>query len=279
MMAARPLLLLLVAGVLVWVEGAGKRRRGPPVEAPLPTMHPGAPLLNPSLGNAENQHNVTNMLDDLEILLLSLPPLPPPRQPHKRQQGTSPTPPGSCPYNNPYRCPNSCPTYCPKPPRPDTCPPVPPCPGCPPQEPCSDCGCPPGPIGPPGPPGPNCVGPPGAQGASGRGLQGPRGTPGPPGSCHGQCNDQRPWDCGNNNDDLITQILANLNQGCCGQSHSCSDPGEGECNWDSAHLWNLFSQVKIRVDLMGTLDTKIDLLVSAIFRMRLAVQRGRSIDR
>lgn len=145
---------------------------------------------------------------------------------------------------------------------------TPPCPSCPPGgRPL----CPPGPPGSIGPPGPPCFGPPGLPGPPGLGYPGQPGQPGPPGSCVGTCPPQRPEDCGNQ--DLISRILYLISQGgCCHQG--CPAPPQDECYWDSARLWLLFTQVKTKIERIAELDARIDLLVAAVFRMRLAVERA-----
>nr|XP_045613969.1 collagen alpha-1(XVI) chain-like [Procambarus clarkii] len=174
-----------------------------------------------------------------------------------------PCPPPVCPPQQP--CP---PVVCPP------SPPIPPCPTCPsitPCDPCIDVKCPSGPKGFPGPPGPPCSGLPGPPGLPGQGLPGPRGIPGPPGKCDTSCPSYPvPTDCGNN--ELYMTIIALVaGRGCC--ERDCHEEPQ-ECPWDISILMSKYLVVKEKIDLISKLNTRIDLLVAAILRMRVSLDRA-----
>ncbi|XP_037800716.1 collagen alpha-1(I) chain-like [Penaeus monodon] len=201
--------------------------------------------------------------------------------PFKRQScpyARQPSPPQLCPVPQP--CPAARPTQPPPPtpwptappiPSPIT-PPAPQCPSCPQPPPCPACPsqpvtCPPGRPGPPGQPGPPCTGPPGQPGPPGIGAPGPPGPPGFTGNCSGGgCTGMA--SCGNDRwySAIIGMVQSNR---CCGES--CQDEDE-DCPWDISLLVSKYLVVRDQIDLISKLDTRIDLLVAAIFRMRLAVE-------
>ncbi|XP_042890007.1 collagen alpha-1(III) chain-like [Penaeus japonicus] len=217
----------------------------------------------PTLTTQEETRNRTGAgtVDQLDLLLADLEP----SVPFKRQYSHCPYP---RPPVNPPVCPMppTCPSLpCPMPPTdpvpPSECPPPPVCPPCP-NQPVT---CPPGRPGPPGPPGPPCTGPPGTPGPPGISSPGPPGPPGVPGSCNsGNC--IAPPSCGN---DAWYGTITNMisGGGCCHQE--CPDE---ECPWDISLLVSKYLVVREQIDLISKFDTRIDLLVAAIFRMRLAVE-------
>ncbi|XP_047479869.1 collagen alpha-5(IV) chain-like [Penaeus chinensis] len=236
----------------------------------------GPPPITPTQGSPRNRTGTDNV-DQLDRLLADLEP----RVQFKRQYT-------QCPYIrppvNPPVCPMppACPMIpCPVPPGPDPVPPTPgpvrppvdpvPPPVCPPAPQCPPCPtqpatCPPGRPGPPGPPGPPCAGPPGPPGPPGISSPGLPGPPGLPGTCSGSsC--VAPPSCGNEGwYGTITNMISN---GCC--DRGCPE-GDEECPWDISLLVSKYLVVRDQIDLISKLDTRIDLLVAAIFRMRLAVE-------
>lgn len=60
-----------------------------------------------------------------------------------------------------------------------------------------------------------------------------------------------------------------ISSGCC--DRGCPE-GDKECPWDISLLVSKYLVVREQIDLISKFDTRIDLLVAAIFRMRLAVE-------
>ncbi|KAK8746724.1 hypothetical protein OTU49_017165 [Cherax quadricarinatus] len=263
-----------------------------PPTPPAPTTHSddGVSLTHNIAGNSSGTRG--EELDQLDHLLAELTPWTVKQaskrqyqpQPYQYQQfpsycpGYTPNCPSACPANpgcplcpvNPPcpACPNvpSCPTLSPPPPVPP-CPTYSPCPECP----VTPISCPPGPKGFPGPPGPSCTGLPGPPGPPGHGIPGPPGNPGLPGRCESSCpSPQPPHNCGNQ--DLFAIIISLIsNRSCC--DHSCPVEPE-ECPWDISLIVPKYFLVKEKIDLIAKLNTRIDLLVAAILRMRVVVDRA-----
>ncbi|XP_042890003.1 collagen alpha-3(IX) chain-like [Penaeus japonicus] len=188
-----------------------------------------------------------------------------------------PITPPQCPLTPPQTRPPTPPQVWPPPPTPPQVrppPPLPPvqCPTCPPPRACPTCPnrpstCPPGAPGAPGEPGPPCRGPPGNPGPPGVSAVGPPGPPGAPGGCGGAGCGATPT-CGN--EEWYSTIIAMINgNSCCGNDCQVEDE---ECPWDISLLVSKYLVVREQIDLISKLDTRIDLLVAAIFRMRLAVE-------
>ncbi|XP_064118151.1 collagen alpha-1(XVIII) chain-like [Macrobrachium nipponense] len=215
---------------------------------------------------ASNTTGSLNELEQLDNLLSDLQPFG--IKDSQKRQGTRPETmqcfPQVCPRVPPVQ-----PCIIPVPPPP---PPPVPCPTPPPAD-CPSCDtvtCPPGPAGRPGLPGPPCAGLPGPPGLPGRGIPGPPGPQGPP--C--QCDSQGGGECCPDEDNII-QTIINLvinGGGCCDQD--CPDPVSEECPWDISVLISKYLLVRKRIDLIGKLDTRVDMLVAAIYRMRVAIERA-----
>lgn len=71
----------------------------------------------------------------------------------------------------------------------------------------------------------------------------------------------------------MQQIIAIIGGGggCC--EEECPVEPE-ECQWDITLLVSKYLIVRNKIDLIGKLDVRIDLLVAAIFRMRVAIERA-----
>ncbi|XP_042238218.1 collagen alpha-2(VI) chain-like [Homarus americanus] len=279
--------LLLVPLLYLPPSVSAARRRGRLQSgSQSPTTHP--VLLNPTTlgrvnGTSESQ------LNQLDHLLAELQPmtineatrrqLQPNLQPYlqqNQQQYLQPYQQQRCVYGaGSQYCPQPCLNMpCPQPPV-TPCPqyPVTPCPSCP-ITPCPVCPdsdptvCPPGPQGFPGSPGPPCTGNPGPPGPPGRSIPGPPGLTGPPGVCtDGVCPDQ---DC--DHTDIMERIIIIMaGGGCC--DNQCSKEPE-KCPWEISLLVSKYVLVRKHVDLISKLDTRIDLLIAAILRMRVAIDRA-----